>query len=110
MRWVGMVSLGAVSPWIPIPASPLARYGEPMPHFRQEKLQHRALASSRYWAVNSWDRMTLNLPFSKLGSSWEILSKCYSVSSKSGATGETCLNNQRQGNGRLVLEDLKLAG
>jgi 3-deoxy-D-manno-octulosonic-acid transferase len=26
-----------------------------------------ALASSRYWAANSWDRMTLNLPFSKLG-------------------------------------------
>ena len=26
-----------------------------------------ALASSRYWAVNSWDRMTFNLPFSKLG-------------------------------------------
>jgi 3-deoxy-D-manno-octulosonic-acid transferase len=26
-----------------------------------------AVASSRYWAANSWDRMTLNLPFSRLG-------------------------------------------
>jgi 3-deoxy-D-manno-octulosonic-acid transferase len=26
-----------------------------------------ALASSRYWAMNSWDRMTINLPFSELG-------------------------------------------
>ena len=26
-----------------------------------------AVASSRYRAVNSWDRMTINLPFSKLG-------------------------------------------
>jgi 3-deoxy-D-manno-octulosonic-acid transferase len=26
-----------------------------------------ALASSRYWTINSWDRMTLNMPFSKLG-------------------------------------------
>jgi 3-deoxy-D-manno-octulosonic-acid transferase len=26
-----------------------------------------ALASSRSWAVNSWDKMTINLPFSELG-------------------------------------------
>lgn len=26
-----------------------------------------AVATSRYFAVNSWDRMTINLPFSKLG-------------------------------------------
>jgi 3-deoxy-D-manno-octulosonic-acid transferase len=26
-----------------------------------------AVATSRYGAVNSWDRMTINLPFSKLG-------------------------------------------
>jgi 3-deoxy-D-manno-octulosonic-acid transferase len=26
-----------------------------------------AVATSRYHAVNSWDRMTINLPFSKLG-------------------------------------------
>jgi 3-deoxy-D-manno-octulosonic-acid transferase len=26
-----------------------------------------AAATSRYWAVNSWDRMTLNLPFSRVG-------------------------------------------
>jgi 3-deoxy-D-manno-octulosonic-acid transferase len=26
-----------------------------------------AVATSRYRAVNSWDRMTINLPFSKLG-------------------------------------------
>ncbi|MEZ5828646.1 MAG: lysophospholipid acyltransferase family protein [Hyphomicrobiales bacterium] len=26
-----------------------------------------AVATSRYWAVNSWDRMTFNLPFSTLG-------------------------------------------
>jgi 3-deoxy-D-manno-octulosonic-acid transferase len=25
-----------------------------------------AVATSRYWAINSWDRMTINLPFSKL--------------------------------------------
>jgi 3-deoxy-D-manno-octulosonic-acid transferase len=26
-----------------------------------------AVATSHYWAANSWDRMTINLPFSKLG-------------------------------------------
>jgi 3-deoxy-D-manno-octulosonic-acid transferase len=26
-----------------------------------------AVATSRYWAANSWDRMTINFPFSKLG-------------------------------------------
>ncbi len=26
-----------------------------------------ATATSRYWAVNSWSRMTINLPFSKIG-------------------------------------------
>jgi 3-deoxy-D-manno-octulosonic-acid transferase len=26
-----------------------------------------AVATSRYRTVNSWDRMTINLPFSKLG-------------------------------------------
>jgi len=26
-----------------------------------------AVASSRYWSANSWSRMTINFPFSKLG-------------------------------------------
>jgi 3-deoxy-D-manno-octulosonic-acid transferase len=26
-----------------------------------------AVASSRYWSANSWSRMTINLPFSKIG-------------------------------------------